>query len=249
MKILDSLKDIVKHTTGLGIIKTVKLIGTKNTTKIEAIDEDFTVVIYGEMNSPIPKLDKTVGLSRINILKGYVDNPAYSTDDAKVVIVTEDRDGTKLPAEISFESEDGSTSNYRFMSESMINEQIKLPPFKDADWDVVINPEKKKISELSYNYNVLGSVEKRFTVKTSNGNLKFCIGSGPTDRSEVVFAKNVTGTMKNDRSWPLAVVLNVLRLSESSASTVISFSDSGCIKIDIDSGIGKYSYIILAARK
>lgn len=249
MKILDSLKDIVKHTTGVGTIKTVKLVGTKAKTKIEAVDEDFTVVVFGELKTSIPNLDKTVGLSRVNVLKGYVDNPAYSTDGASVSILTEVRDEVMVPSEICFESEEGSTSNYRFMSESMINEQIKLPPFKDTNWDVVITPEKKKISELNYNFGVLGSIEKRFMVKTSGGNLRFGIGSGPTDRSDVVFAKGVSGTMKNERLWPLAPVLNVLKLSETSLSTTMSFSDAGCIKIDIDSGIGKYSYIILALRK
>jgi len=247
--LLDSLKDIVKHTNGLGFIDMVKLIGSATDAKIETIDAEKTVVIFGTMYQPIAGINTTVGLSRIAVLKGYIDFPLYSTDKSKVDIVTEQRGTEILPTEILFDSTSGYKSNYRFMSESMINEQVKVPPFKGATWNVTIVPESKKIKELSYFQGVLGGFEKRFVVSVDGkGTLNLAVGTGPTDRTTVPFAENVTGTLKHQWSWPLAQVLSILKLSETASTTTMKFSDMGALMIEIDSGIGKYSYILPAGK-
>ena len=246
--LLDALKDIVKHTSSLGFIDMVKIVGTDKDAKIEAIDGDKTVIIYGDMYQPITGIDTTVGLSRIAILKGFIDYPAFSGDNASVEIVTETRGAVDVPTEIKFDSGEGDKSNYRFMGESMINEQIKVPPFKGATWNVTISPEKKNIAKLAYQQGVLGGYEKRFVVSVDKGTLNFSVGSGPTDRTIVPFATNVSGALKHQWSWPLAQVLSILKLSETASTTTMNISDMGVLKIEIDSGIGKYSYLIPAGK-
>lgn len=241
--ILDSFKDIVKHTSNLGFIDMVKIVGTATDAKIEAIDADKTVVIFGNMYQPIKGIDSTVGLSRMGVLKGFID---LTDNNANVVIDTETRNNVSVPTEIKFESDDN-ISSYRFMSETMVNEQIKVPPFKGATWNVEIVPEQSKISKLSSYQGVLGGFEKRFTVSVDKGNLKFSIGSGPTDRATMTFATNVNGTLKHQWSWPLSQVLSILKLSSNSAA-VMKFSDMGALLIEIDSGIGKYQYILPAGK-
>ena len=245
--LIDSFKDIIKHTNSLGFIDMVKIVGTTTEAKIEAIDADKTVVIFGSMYQPIKDIDTTVGLSRFAILKGCIDFPVYSSATATTDIVTEVRNGVTVPTEIKFASGVGHTANYRFMSETMVNEQIKVPPFKGATWNVVISPEKKKIAELSYCLGVFGGFEKRFVVSVDKGTLNFSVGNGPTDRTTVPFADNVTGTLKHQWSWPLAQVLSILKLTETATATM-SFSDMGALKIDIDSGIGKYTYLLPAGK-
>lgn len=248
MNILDSLKDIVKHTHGIGIIDMVKLSGTNNELKIEAIDGDKSVVIYGDMRASIPGLDSVVGLSRIPVLKGFIDNPMFSSDNSNVSIVSEQKSGTNTPTEVKFDDGDGLVANYRFMSEAMANDQIKVPAFRGANWDVTIVPEKSKIQNLSYFQGVLGGQEKRFTVVINNGTMEFHVGTGPTDRTKVPFSKNVTGTLKTQWSWPLTQVLSILKLTDSSKSATMHFSDMGAMKVEIDSGLGKYSYILPASK-
>lgn len=246
--LLDSFKDIIKHTNSLGFIDMVKIVGTAADAKIEAIDADKTVVVFGNMYQPITGIDATVGLSRIAILKGYIDFPLFTGDKASIDVVSEVRNGVSTPTEIKFASGAGHVANYRFMSEAMVNEQIKVPPFKGATWNLTISPEKKKIAELGYFQGVLGGFEKRFVVSVDKGTLNFNVGSGPTDRTIVPFAENVTGTLKHQWSWPLSQVLSILKLSETASTTSMNFSDMGALKIDIDSGIGKYSYILPAGK-
>ena len=246
--LLDNFKDIIKHTSSLGFIEMVKVIGTPTDAKIVAMDADKTVVIYGSMYQPIAGITTTVGLSRMAILKGWVDFPEFTGGKSSVEIITELRDGVQVPTDIRFKSGAGNTGNYRLMSETMANEQIKVPAFKGLPWNIVIQPEKKRIANLTYAQNVIGGYEKRFTVSVDNGSLNFNIGSGPTDWNTTEFATNVTGTLKHSWTWPLTQVLSILKLSETAASTSMKISDGGALMIEIDSGIGKYSYILPAGK-
>ena len=248
MAISDSLKDIIKHTAGSGLVEMVKIVGTPTEAKIEAIDTDKTVVIFGTMYQPIAGIDTTIGLSQIAILKGYLEYSLFGSDKSSIDIVTENRSGAVVPTELKLSSGKGHFSNYRFMSESLVNEQIKVPAFKGATWDVTITPEKSKIQDLAWVQGVLGGLEKRFIVSVDKGVLNFNVGAGPTNRTVVPFSENVTGTMKTHWTWPLSQVLSILKLSDTASNTTMYFSDMGALKIDIDSGIGKYSYILPAGK-
>ena len=244
MNILDSMKDIVKHTGGLGFLDMVKIVGTAADAKIEAIDTDKTVVLFGEMYQPVTDLDTTIGLSRLPILRGYMDLHSGST----VSVIKEQRGTAEVPVELKFDNGAGIIANYRFMSEAMINEQIKVPAFKGATWNVSVVPEKKSISNFASYQGILGGFEKRFTVSTANSKLNFTIGSGPTDRVTIPFADNVTGTLKTSWSYPIAQTMSILKLADTSSTVTMHFSDMGALKIEIDSGIGKYSYILPAGK-
>lgn len=244
MALIDQFKDIIKHTASLGIIDMVKVLGTPAAAKIETKDVDNTVIIYGDMAQPIDDINSTIGLSRLTVLKGLMSMHEGST----VSMVIEQRNGADVPTEVTFDNNSGLVSSYRLMSESMINDQIKVPPFKGATWDVVITPSKLSIDSLGTNYGVLGGFEKRFVVVVDKGMLKFNIGTGPTDRTSVPFAVNVKGTLKHQWTYPLAQVLSILKLTDTSTTATMSFSDMGALKIDIDSGIGTYTYILPAGK-
>jgi len=241
--LLDQFKDIVKHTHQLGFIEMVKVVGTATEAKIEAIDADKTVVIYGDMYQPIKDIETTVGLSRLAQLKGFIDLHDKST----VSVINEVRGAGSVPTELKFDNGEGEVAAYRFMSEAMANEQIKVPPFKGAVWNVTLKPEKKKIDRLSAYQGILGGMEKRFTVSTDKDTLNFAIGSGPTDRTTVPFATGITGSLKHQWSWPLTQVLSILKLNDNEDVTM-HFSDMGALKIDVDSGTCKYQFILPASK-
>jgi hypothetical protein len=241
--LLDAFKDILKHTASLGFIEMVKVIGSSTTAKIETKDVDNTVIIFGELYQPIKGIDTTLGLSRLPVLKSYIG----IHEGSDVSVVTDLRNNVTTPVELLFDNKDGMVANYRFMSTDMINDQIKVPPFKGATWDVNVTPTKISIDMLNDNFGALSSYEKRFTVSVVKGTLTFSIGSGPTDRVTVPFAKGVTGTLKHQWAYPVSQVLSILKLADTSTCTM-SFSDQGALKIDIDSGLGKYSYILPAGK-
>lgn len=241
--LLDALKDIVKHTHSLGFIEIVKVIGTAADLKIETKDADNTVIIYGSMYQPVAGLESTVGFSRMGVLKGFIG----MHEGSDISITTELRNAVDTPTEIKFDDKAEFVSSYRLMAEAMANEQVKVPPFKGATWDVTITPTKASVTRLNESFGIVGGFEKRFIVSVDKGTLKFSVGTGPTDRTIVPFATNVTGTLKHQWTYPLSQVLSILKLTDTSTATM-SFSDMGALKIDIDSGIGKYSYILPAGK-
>lgn len=244
--IRDSFLDIIKHTSGLGFIELVKITGSEDDLIVEAIDEERSVVITGKLKEPIPGLEGTVGLSRIPVLSGYLNFKPFADEEASIEIESQERNGIYVPAEISFNSNAGHTSAYRFMSPEIANDQIKIPPFKGAVWNVTIEPERLALRDLSSLSSILGGFESTFAVTTNSGNLDFHIGSGSSDRTKLTFARDIEGSLTHTWSWPLVQVLAVLKLHGSSAACTMSFSDQGALKVNIDSGLGEYQYIFPA---
>lgn len=244
--IFDSFSDIIKHTSGLGLVENLKLIGTDEGARIEAMDENRTVIIQGELKEPVPNLNSTVGLSRTSVLNGYLNFSPFASKTAKVSIVTQPKGDTVVPSEISFDSGSGHTANYRFMSAEIANEQIKVPPFRGAAFAVEIEPTKAAITDLVKLSSILGSFESTFTVKTDGDKLQFLIGSSATDRSSLNFATGITTKLARQWSYPLTQMLSILKLYDSSNKVKMFFSDSGIVKVEVDSSMGKYTYLVPA---
>lgn len=244
----DIFTDILAHTHGLGFIEMVKVESDGTDTNIKAIDENKTVVFYGKLKSPVDGLSGTVGLSRMAVLSGYLKFPPFAADDATVEVVTQKRGEEEVPAEIRFTSKDGHSASYRFMHRDIAEEQIKVPPFQGASWDIVVTPTSENMKDLSYFNGVLGSFEPVFTAKTDGTDLNLYIGSGPTDRAVVPFASNVNGTMSGNLGWPLIQTLAILKLAKKAEDCTMSFSNKGALKIELSTAIGEYEYI-LPARK
>ncbi len=238
--------DILAHTHGLGFVEMAKITSDDNETKIEAMDEDKTVVIYGKLASPLAELKGTVGLSRMAVLNGYLKFPPYSEDGAKVEVETQTRNGEDVPAEIKFSSDNGHKASYRFMSKDVADEQIKVPLFKGVEWDVVITPTEENMKDLSYFNGVLGGFEPVFTAKTEGSDLKLYIGSGATDRATVPFASGVSGSLTGNLSWPLVETLAILKLATKAEDCTMSFSSKGALKIEMSTPRGQYEYILPA---
>lgn len=242
----DNLRDILRHTQELGFLESAKIIGKSDSVDIHAITPEKTVVLFGKLNNTIPSLaDNTVGFSRLAVLKGYVNFPAFAADDATIEIRTQERQSKEVPSEINFKSPLGHDAHYRFMSEEMANKQITMPTFKGATWDVEYIPTKKNIQDLMYFNGVLGGFEPTFNVDIEGSELRLSIGSGPTDRSIVPFGKINSGNINKSWRWPLSEVLSILKLSSADECTMY-MSDQGALKLTMNSGLGVYDYIIPA---
>ena len=60
-----------------------------------------------------------------------------------------------------------------------------------------------------------------------------------------MFANGVEGSLNKGWSWPVGQVLQILKLSDS-AKVTLHFSNEGAMMVTVDSGLGKYQYIIPA---
>ena len=244
MAIKDILKDVLNHTHSLGIFEQVKLTGTVEATTVETVDADKSVIFKGVTNEPVPDLvDATVGLSRMGVLQGYLQYPGFDADGSTVKVVTQERNEVTVPVEVAFTSTDGNDANYRFMLADVINQQLKPFNFKGAEFDINIVPTDKNLKDLTYFNSVLGSFEANFSPKTNGTDLYFHIGDGVSDRTKIHVSSTIEGSITSDLRWPLDIVLRILKLSDS-GNVVMSISDEGLLQIIVDSGLGKYTYLL-----
>lgn len=242
----DNFKDILKHTHGLGFLDTVRLRGVEDSTLVEAIAEDRSVVLYGKLNHKLEDFDgKTVGLARLGILAGCVNFPAFKEAGSSITVLTQERAGESTPSEIEFKSAAGHTANYRFMSEQAVTDKVKIPKFNGAKWDIVYKPTKKNLTDLSYFSGMLSSYEPTFSIILKGKKMSLSVGSAGGDRSLVPFSDDVSGTYISAWRWPLASVLSILKLSDG-ADVTMSVSAAGALKLEVTSGLGTYEYLLSA---
>jgi hypothetical protein len=240
----DLLKDIVSHTHNLGFLNIVKITGDETSTKINSMADDRTVIMYGETADPYPDMIGTFGMPQLNKLKFLLDGNEYK-EGAKIEIVQEERNGETIPTGIHFENKDGDFKNdYRFMNVAQINEKLKAVKFNGVKWDVTIQPSLQSIQRFAFQAGA-NNEHTTFIAKTDGDKLKFTFGDMSSHAGEFVFATGVTGKLSKAWAWPVAPILSILKIADVGNASM-SISDGGALKINIDSGLVKYEYIIPA---
>lgn len=257
--IIDYLKDMVAHTSGLGI-SSLKITGDGKTTTIEGSDENNkTLVIKGKFLKDVPEFKGEVGLGNLEWLTNYV--KAYTHKDDVATIVREEKtysqkvvddsgndvlDSSGEPetetvtndviTEIHFKRGTQMKNMYRAMNLRGIPEQ---PKFGGLPWDIELEPTKRSIELLSIQAGF--NVEKLFGVTVDDGTMYLTFGNTAT----IEFASDVDGNITRAWTWELSKVLPVLKLS-SDAECKMCFSDKGALQIVLTTGLAEYKYIIPA---
>jgi hypothetical protein len=246
MSTRDIVQDIVKHTAGLGFITSVKVTGTDESTTLDAMDADRTVILQAKLHNAVPEFNGEFGLGNLGFLAGVTALGNYQTDDATVEVVSRDRNGVTSPDHLMFKDVDGNTDQYRFMSKEIIEQTLQTVKFKGVEWDVTLEPTKAKVNELTQVAGIYGGIEPNFTVKTDGSDLIVTVGAADGSfTGKRTFAQNVNGEITEGYAWPLAQVLAILKLGMS-GTCVMQISKKGALMISVDSGIGKYDYILPA---
>jgi hypothetical protein len=184
----------------------------------------------------MPNLDK---------LSLHLKNPEYK-ENAKIDIVTAERNGETIPTGLHFENATGDFENdYRFMNAEIVNEKLKSVKFKGASWDVEFEPTMAGIARLKLQA-AAHTEETVFQVRTNNGDVEFSFGDASSHAGSFIFHTGVTGTLKHTWSWPVAQVQSILNLD---GKITMKISDNGAMQITVDSGVAAYNYILPAQSK
>ena len=226
----DVIQDIVKMTAGLGFINAVKVTGNDTETTLDAMDTERTVILKAKLHNTLPEFAGEFGLGNLGFLSGVSALPNYKEETATIDVV----------------SREGNTDQYRFMSKEIIDQNLQTVKFKGTEWDVTFEPTKAKVAELQAVAGIYGGIEPNFTVKTLDGNLEITVGAADGSfTGKRTFAQNVDGELNEGYAWPLNQVLAILKLGMT-GTCVFQISKRGALQISIDTGIGKYDYILPA---
>lgn len=245
LELKDVINDIVKH-TAIGFIEHVKITGSSTETLIDAMDPDRTVILKAKLHSPIPEFEGEIGFGNLGFLKGLLNLQNYKQEGTAIEVLNREKNGISFPDHLLFKDVNGNSDRYRFMSKETIDQVLQTVKFKGAKWDVVVEPTKQKVSELQSAASIYGGIEPNFTLKIENGDLVINIGLNTGNfAAKRIFSKDVKGDYKENHPWPLSKVLTILNLGMSGKCTM-SISKMGALQISVDSGIGKYDYILPA---
>lgn len=241
----DILQDIVTHTHALGFLPIVKITGASDSTTIESMAEDRSVIVTATTQNPVPEFEGTFGMPNLDKLNIHLKCPEYK-EDAKIEVIRQQRNGQDIPTTIHFENAAGDFVNdYRFMSAEIINEKLKSVKFKGAAWDIEFEPSVTSIQKLKFQSQA-HSEESVFQVKTDNGNLVFSFGDASTHAGSFTFQADVKGKLKSTWSWPVVQVMSILNLS---GDKTVKIADAGAMMITVNSGLAEYNYILPAQSK
>ena len=189
----DILQDIVAHTHSLGFLSLVK-VSNENSTAIDSMAEDRSVILSAETHTPVAEFKGTFGMPNLDKLALHLKNPEYQKD-AKVDVIEAERNGETIPTHIHFENAAGDFENdYRFMNKAIIEEKLKTVKFKGASWTVTCTPSMASIARMKL-MSAAHNEEPTFNVRTTDGNLVFSFGDASTHAGEFVFQHGVENTL------------------------------------------------------
>ena len=241
----DYLLDLIQHTNGLGVVELVKVNGTANETKVSAVADDRTVIVYGTFKTPIAGFDGVFGMPNLSKLKTILSFDDYD-DNAIINVARENKDGEDVPASIHFETAAKDFVNdYRLMSKNAVEDRVRAVTFKGANWNVEFEPTVAGIMRLKKQAQA-NSEETNFKTKTENGDLKVYFGDPSTHSGNFVFHPGVTGSLARPWQWPVKVFLAIMDLP---GDKTVRIADEGVVEITVDSGLATWQYLLPALSK
>ena len=241
----DILTDIVTHTHSLGFLPLIKITGEKDSTLIESMSEDRSVIVSANTVVPIAEFEGVFGMANLDKLALHLKNPEYQ-ENATIDVIKDTRNGKEIPVSLHFENQTKDFVNdYRFMNSDIINEKLKSVKFKGANWDIDIEPAVASIMRLKLQAQAHNE-ETVFQVKTDKNNLIFFFGDASTHAGSFVFHSGITGKLKQTWAWPVVQVMSILNLA---GDKTIKIADAGAMMITVDSGLAEYNYILPAQSK
>ena len=246
----DILQDVVAKTHALGFLNLVKVTGTDDSTTIESMAEDRSVILTANTKDKVAEFGASIfGMPNLDKLALHLKNPEYQKN-SKLTITEAERNGVKVPTGIHFENEAGDFQNdFRFMVTEIINEKLKSVKFKGASWDVEFVPSLASITRMKLQ-SAAHSEEVTFTIKVEEtggvNDVMFYFGDANTHAGKFVFQSDVKGSLKHAWTYPVAQVQAILNLD---GQATMSLSDQGAMQITVDSGMGVYNYILPAQSK
>jgi hypothetical protein len=243
----DYLLDILKHTHNLGLFEFVRVSGTDDLTKIDAVTEDKNLILMATTLQPVTDFNGTFGLPNLSKLDMLLKCKEYQ-ENADITLQTEIRNGQPTPVSVRFINEAKDFKNeYRLMNQSVLDEKIKLAGFKAPKWDAEFSPNAAGIMRINFQSSLL-SEEANFTLRTDQGNVVCNFGDSANHAGEFNFATNATGKIDANMLWPVKYFLPILKLYDNSNFT-IKVNNSGLMELGVNSGLGQYNFYVLATAK
>lgn len=253
MKIITAFKDFVEHLSIFKEAEMARIEATTTTCRIGFIDRKLGIVLWGEMNEPIDGMVGIFGIGNIPHMRKILFAPGFDTANATGAFTARSLTETAWASgDLDFDNGTGQSYCVSLASKEMIEHHMPVPPVKGSlQFDTPFAPTNVGIELLKYWHEEMLSTYKAKYVGffNRNGSVKCGYRFSEVHKYEFPFKSGVNSILKNTWRYPAEKILAVLQLYSTSKSVAMSLCDEGLMKIEVDSGLGKYCYYFAAQQE
>lgn len=241
--LIEILRDIIRHTHGLGISDIVKINGTDLSTSIYTIAEDRSVFLNGILDNVVTEFVGEFGMPYLGNLNTILKIPEYN-EKAVINVVTQKVDNDDVPCGLNLANVKNDFKNsYRFMRGAMADHVLRKATAKlNPRWQIELVPNTEAIKRIKYQ-SVANNGKPTFVINTEDNNLIFNFGESSNNSGSFIFSENVGGSLTKSWAIPTTVFMGIMNLG---GSKLIKISDEGLVWVSVKSDYATYDYSIPA---
>lgn len=234
----DIALDVAKNIANLGTFEEILVEKETDKTKFTAYPEDSTLTVLASSGQTFDDLPEKFGMLNLPFFVGLTN--LYKDPTAAVNSGTNSKNESDR---LVFTDANGNNDHYRLTPINLM--KTKTRNFKGTTWDVTVQPQANKISELSVRAGLYMNIDPNLVATTENGKLIFTLGgsAGGGHSGKFVFA-DTTQTLKRPVTFPIQPLILALKTASQGTPT-ISISEK-VARVEFDSGVIAYEYLIMA---
>lgn len=234
----DIVLDVSKNIASLGAFEEILVEKETDKTKFTAYPEDNTLTVLASTSQVFADFPEKFGMLNLPFFVGL--SGLYKDQDAAVNTSTNSKNEVDR---FAFSDKNGNNDHYRLTPINLM--KTKSRSFKGTTWDVSVQAQANKISELATRAALYVGIDPNLVATTENGKLIFTLGgsAGGGHSGKFVFA-DTTQTLKRPITFPIQPLILALRTASQGTPT-ISISEK-VAKVEFDSGVIAYEYLIMA---
>ncbi|RFP17896.1 hypothetical protein D0T25_20630 [Duganella sp. BJB488] len=249
MEVITAFKDIVDHLLIIKGIEWVRIEGASKSCTLKTMDKKAGFVIDITMNEPIEKMNGTFGIHDIAHLNRILRAPGFDIPTASVQFIGSESGKEKWGGGfLHFDNGAGQTYDKSIVGKYQADGQMNVPGLRQPfQFDTAFFPDEKGIELLKYWHKEMQEFDvKNVAFLNKNGNVicRYGLSCG-RQNYEFPFKRSAGATSQVIWEFPTEPILAILNLYPTSKSVSISISDIGLMKIDVDSGLANYCYLIV----
>jgi hypothetical protein len=239
----DILSEIVRQS--IGLFESVKITGTEDQIKVEAMDNNMAFLKASL--KPSPEFIGEFGLTNLDMLNGLLNFTSYKTEGSTFSVKRMEvpKVGETVVA-FHFKDASGTVgAKFATMNPNLIAQQAVIG---NIDWEVQTVPTKSKISEFTQLTSLYKTVDETFRATIVDKNLVFSLGDNheTTHNASMIFASGIEGKLSKDiMKWKSGMFLNILKIATvNNEVPKISISGRGPIGVSVKTENGTYNYVL-----
>jgi hypothetical protein len=224
-----------------GSFETIRVDADDNRTLFSSSDKDGTYFLRIQALTPVPELKGSYGITNLPLLKGLLDAPAYKAPGTLTAKHRTLPDGEDTVEQFEFREANGTGADFRLMSAKLVPTQ---PDIREPTWDVITTPDKAVRDQFASLAGLYAKVDGLFSTTTAGSNLVCNFGSADaaTHRASMVYADDVSATLRDGLLWKTDVFLQALKTC--GTEPTVKISNKAALLVEAKSEFTLYKYYL-----